>query len=298
MDKEKDLKKGNSQVSEAACSGSKCRTHRLAIQGIAALIQNANFKGFFTGSIYKGPLKAVCVPGLNCYSCPGAVGACPIGSLQNSLSGLTFRFPYYVLGLLIFFGAILGRAVCGFLCPFGLLQDLLNRIPFPKKIRTFRGDRKLRKLKYIVLILMVIIGPVMVKLTPIFCKYLCPSGTLAGLFLAFSDTKLFSAMGSIFAWKLSVLIMVVIAAVMIYRPFCKYLCPLGAIYAPFNKVAAISLVHKSDACISCGTCSAVCKMCADPSKDPRDPECIRCGDCISACPAKALQYEFFTKKRK
>lgn len=90
---------------------------RLAIQSVAALLQNANFKGFFTGKIYGGNLKNVCVPGLNCYSCPGAVGACPIGSLQSFLSSYSFKFPYYVVGLLIFFGALLGRVVCGFLCP-------------------------------------------------------------------------------------------------------------------------------------------------------------------------------------
>ena len=162
---------------------------RLTIQGIAALIQNANFKGFFTGTISQSASKAFCVPGLNCYSCPGAVGACPIGSLQNSLSGMTFRFPYYVLGLLIFFGAVVGRAVCGFLCPFGLLQDLLHKIPFPKKIRTFKGDRKLRRVKYIVLLVLVIGVPSFAKLTPAFCKYLCPSGTLSGLLLALGDRK-------------------------------------------------------------------------------------------------------------
>ena len=116
---------------------------RFGVQAAAALLQNANFKGFFTGRIYQGPLKQVCVPGLNCYSCPGAVGACPIGSLQSFLDARTFRFPYYVVGLLLFFGALLGRAVCGFLCPFGWIQELLGRIPFYKKYR-FRADRPLR----------------------------------------------------------------------------------------------------------------------------------------------------------
>ena len=109
----------------------------MGIQSLVALISNANFKGFFTGKIYTGAGKNVCVPGLNCYSCPGALGACPLGSLQSFLSGLKFRFPYYVLGLLLFFGALLGRAVCGFLCPFGFLQDLLYLIPFYKKNRFF-----------------------------------------------------------------------------------------------------------------------------------------------------------------
>ena len=179
----------------------KYKRFRMAVQGAAALLQNANFKGFFTGKIYEGNLKSVCVPGLNCYSCPGAAGSCPIGSLQNALSANKFRFPYYVLGLLIFFGAVLGRLVCGFLCPFGLLQDLLHKIPFPKKIKTFKGDKFLRELKYAVLIVMVIILPLFVKLTPVFCKYLCPSGTVSGLLLALGDTTLFRLFGSRFAWR-------------------------------------------------------------------------------------------------
>lgn len=271
---------------------------RLAIQGLASLIQNADLKGFITGGVSQSVTKAVCVPGLNCYSCPGAVGACPIGSLQNSLSGLSFRFPYYVLGLLIFFGALLGRAVCGFLCPFGLLQDLLNKIPFVKKIRTFKGDRKLRKMKYIVLIVLVIAIPIFAKLTPAFCKFLCPSGTLSGVLLAISDSKIIALLGGRFMWKLSILIIVVILSVMIYRPFCKYLCPLGAIYAPFNKVALLRMECDSESCIDCGACKDACGMGVDPTKDANDMECIRCGACIKSCPARALSYEFGFNKEK
>lgn len=271
---------------------------RLWIQGLAALIQNADFRGFFTGHISQSPTKAFCVPGLNCYSCPGAVGACPIGSLQNSLSGLSFRFPYYVLGLLIFFGAVLGRAVCGFLCPFGLLQDLLSKIPFPKKIRTFKGDRTLRKLKYAVLVVLVVIVPIFAKLTPAFCKYLCPSGTVSGLLLALADSRLFAVLGGTFVWKVSVLALVVILAIMIYRPFCKYLCPLGAFYAPFNRFALARMNCDKPACVDCGACSEICGMGVDPSEDPNDTECIRCGACIKACPAKALNYEFGLKEKR
>ena len=270
---------------------------RLAIQGLAALIQNADLKGFFTGQISQSATKAFCVPGLNCYSCPGAVGACPIGALQNSLSGMTFRFPYYVLGLLIFFGAFLGRAVCGFLCPFGLLQDLLNKIPFPKKIRTFKADRGLRRLKYVVLAVLVIIVPVFAKMTPAFCKYLCPSGTLSGILLAIADSRLFALLGSTFAWKVSVLVAIILLAVAIYRPFCKYLCPLGAFYAPFNKVALVGMSCDEAACVDCGACAEACGMGVDPSEEPNDTECIRCGACIKACPAKALSYEFGLKTK-
>ena len=98
---------------------------RHTIQALWAAFTNSHISGFVTGKIYTGKLKNACVPGLNCYSCPGAAGACPIGSLQAVVGSWNFKFAYYVIGFLIFVGAILGRLVCGFLCPFGLIQDLL-----------------------------------------------------------------------------------------------------------------------------------------------------------------------------
>ena len=177
---------------------------RHSIQTVATLLQNANFKGFFEGRIYQGPSKSVCVPGLNCYSCPGAIGACPIGSLQSYLSDLKFKVPYYVVGILIFVGALIGRAVCGFLCPFGLLQDLLDKIPFFKK-NSFKLDKYLRYFKYAVLGVFVLLLPFCFKLTPFFCKYICPSGTVAGLWLAALDKQIAGQLGGLFSLKLVIL---------------------------------------------------------------------------------------------
>lgn len=261
---------------------------RFSIQAVSTLLHNANLKGFFTGKIYQGAGKHICVPGLNCYSCPGAVGACPIGSLQGFLSGLKFRFPYYVLGLLIFFGALLGRAVCGFLCPFGFFQELLHKIPFPVKKNNFPGDRQLRWVKIAVLILMVAVLPVCFTLTPFFCKYLCPSGTLSGILLAARDAMLRAQLGGIFLWKLFVLTVILLGCLVVFRPFCKYLCPLGAIYGFFNRIALYRMELDSDKCVSCGACKKACKMGVDPVRKCNSPECIRCGDCVRACPVNAL----------
>ena len=271
---------------------------RFALQSLAALLQNANFKGFFTGRIYGGRLKNICVPGLNCYSCPGAAGACPIGALQNALSARHFKVPYYVVGLLLFFGALLGRAVCGFLCPFGFLQDLLHRIPFPKKLRTFKGDKPLRKLKYLVLLFAVLLLPTVCKLTPVFCKYICPSGTLSGILLTLSDSRLVSLLGGRFLWKCSILCLVILSGIVLFRPFCKYLCPLGAVYALFNRVSVVQMQVDAQKCTHCGACKSVCGMCVDPAETPNHTECIRCGKCIECCPHDALSYANLFQKEK
>ena len=270
---------------------------RIAIQSLSTLFHNANLKGFFTGKIYQGKAKTFCVPGLNCYSCPGATGACPIGSLQSFLSEFKIKIPYYVVGFLIFFGCVFGRIICGFLCPFGFIQDLINKIPFPKKIKSFKGDKILRKLKYVILIVFVIILPIFCKFTPAFCKYICPAGTLSGLLLAFSDTKLFAMFSSNFMFKACILGIILLLSVLIFRPFCKYLCPLGAFYSLFNKIAFVRMDKNSDKCSNCGACSDICPMNVNPAADVNNLECIRCGKCINACPENALSYLYPLKKK-
>ena len=269
------------------------------IQFCALLIQNANFRGFFTGKIFQGKTKAVCVPGINCYSCPGAVGACPIGSLQTFLASRPVKFPYYVCGFLLLFGTLLGRAVCGFLCPFGFIQELIHRIPFPKKkIAGFPGDALLRKLKYIVLAVFVIGLPLVLDYTPAFCKFLCPAGTLEGgvPLVLLKGGALHFQIGSLFFTKLAVLILTLVLCLFLFRPFCKYLCPLGALYALFNKVSIYRMRQDTERCTHCGACAAVCPMQVDPARDPNHSECIRCGRCCSACPEKALHLGFSDPK--
>ena len=135
---------------------------RRFIQLCAALIYNLNLRGFAEVSIYKGKRKGLCVPGLNCYSCPGAIGSCPLGTLQNSLAAMDRKLPFYILGTLLLFGVTLGRTICGFLCPFGFLQELLYKIPLPK-IKKNRFTMALSKVKYAVLAVFVIVLPIALK---------------------------------------------------------------------------------------------------------------------------------------
>ena len=264
----------------------KRQSRRTLVQCVAALLQNAYIPGFFKGVIYQGKSKLLCVPGLNCYSCPGALGACPIGSLQAAL-GRRGRFPAYVLGLLLLFGVLLGRLVCGFLCPFGLLQDLLDRIPLPKFKLPRRLDRPLRYVKYVVLILLVIGAVALAE--PVFCKYLCPAGLLeAGLPLTGLNPRLAGMRGTLFYVKLAILLFLVLLSLFVYRPFCKYLCPLGAFYGLFNGVGFYRMEVSEEKCVRCGKCAAACPMDVDVVKHPNSPECIRCGKCRDACPTKAI----------
>lgn len=279
------------------------RHARTAVQILFAALSNGYAAGFARGTIYKGPGKFVCVPGLNCYSCPGALGSCPIGAFQAVLSSRNYRFAFYVVGFLMVVGALLGRLVCGWLCPFGLVQDLLHKIPFPKKIRKVPGDRWLRWIKYVLLVGFVIVLPLTVvdvvgQGQPWFCKYICPSGTLlGGLPLIAANPALRDALGWLFTWKAAILVVLVLLSVVIYRPFCRYLCPLGAIYGLFNPIAVYRLKVEEDKCVRCGKCQSACKLNLAVYKTPNHAECIRCGDCMRACPTGAVHSTFTRKKR-
>ncbi len=270
---------------------------RTLIQLIAAVFFNGYAAGFAKGHIFKGGTKILCVPVLNCYSCPGALGSCPIGSLQAVLGSRHRRFSFYVLGLIMLFGILCGRLICGFLCPFGLLQDLLHRIPV-KKLRVNRKvDRVLRYAKYLVLAFLVFLLPVLVRNEfdmgeTWFCKYLCPAGALAGVPLILSDPTLQSALGFLFSWKMCLLLIVLISSTLIHRPFCKYLCPLGAFYGLFAKFSLYQMDIDKSRCIRCGKCESVCPMEVDCLKDINSSECIRCGKCKAECPVHAIESTF------
>lgn len=268
---------------------------RTVIQAGATLLSNLHLQNLTKGTVYRGNGKKLCVPGLNCYSCPAATASCPIGALQT-LIGSKHRFSYYVIGFLILIGVLLGRAVCGFLCPFGWFQELLYRIP-TKKVSTKKW-KLLKRVKYLVLVLLVFLLPLLSGLKngvgdPFFCKYLCPQGVLeAAIPLALADRNIRDALGPLFFFKSGILIVTVGTSIFIYRPFCKVLCPLGAFYALFNSVSFFQMQVKPEKCISCGKCTAACKMDVDVTKTPNHTECIRCGMCVSACPTGAATFYY------
>ncbi len=267
---------------------------RKLIQLYSALLFNANIKGFFNGQIYQGPMKNICTPGLNCYSCPGASGACPLGSLQNALGASEKRAPYYVVGIIILYGILLGRLICGFLCPFGFIQELLYKIKTPK-LKKNKFTKALSWFKYVILVFLTAVVPIMYGLRnvplPGFCKYICPAGTIEGAFGLLSN-KInegeLSRLGPLFTWKFILAVSIVVGCVFIFRMFCRFLCPLGALYGLFNKISILGIKLDKPSCTDCGLCISSCKM---DITHVGDHECISCGECISVCPTKAISFK-------
>ena len=267
-------------------------SQRRLVQMYSALLHNAYLKGFISGEIYKGQMKTACVPGLNCYSCPGSIGACPLGALQNALSSAGHRAGWYVLGILLLFGVTLGRTICGWLCPLGLFQELLHKIPVPK-IRRSRFTRMLSLLKYAVLAVFVLAVPLWYGFRydlplPAFCKYICPAGTAEGAVLLLShpdNASWYSMLGLLFTRKFVILLIIALACIFCYRSFCRFICPLGALYGLFNRFSIVGVHVDSQRCNGCGACVRSCGM---DVRRVGDHECIQCGKCMDSCVQGAI----------
>lgn len=284
--------------------GKRMKNPRPWVQAGWTLLTNSYATGFLNGAIYQGKTKALCVPGLNCYSCPGARGSCPVGALQASLNGNANSFPFYVFGTLLVFGALLGRFICGWLCPFGWIQELLFKLPPRKKWRRLRLEPQLRKLPYAVLLVFVLLLPIFLKGdfgigVPWFCKLICPAGTLMGAvpLLALNEA-LRSSAGWLFIWKFTLLTLLVALCLKLYRPFCRYLCPLGAFYGLMNPISIYRMHVDSEKCTRCSHCRSVCEMDIPVYQTPNAAACIRCGSCVRACPQGALRMGFGARTEK
>ena len=268
---------------------------RKLVQFMAFAVSDPHVANLGSGRLYKGPWKNFCNPGINCYSCPAAAFSCPIGALQAVNGSMDMKWSFYVTGTLCALGILLGRAVCGFLCPFGLLQELLYKIPLPKK----RLPQWPRYIKYVMLAGVVLLPVLLADETgmgdPYFCKYICPAGTIeGGLPLMLARHELRNMAGLLFAGKALIAVSTLIACMITARFFCKVLCPLGAFYGFFNSISLLRYKKDSEACISCGKCSRVCPMDIDPSKNPNSMECIRCGRCINVCSEHAISIRKLT----
>lgn len=276
-------------------------TVRKWVQVIIGFLTNSSWAFPFTKTIYQGPLKVICAPGLNCYSCPASTTYCPLGSIQQLLGGLRFAlengqhyFGLSVLGSIGVLGGLFGRLICGWACPFGFIQEILHKIPS----RKFGIPRMLSYGKYMFLLLFVVVLPLVLidefgTGHPWFCKFVCPAGTLeAGLPMLLLQPNLRNTIGLLFLNKFVILILFLTWAVFSSRPFCRTACPLGAFYALFSKVRLIKLHLDEAKCTNCKACHHVCPMGVKFNESPDDPECITCLACMNkACKFDAISLE-------
>lgn len=280
---------------------------RRYIQTAITFINNSYFGFIFTKRIYQGQLKVFCAPGLNCYSCPASIWACPIGSLQTifssiriSLQNFKFHVGLYVIGFLGTIGMIVGRFPCGWLCPFGFLQELIHKIPSKKyNIPTWTQYGKYFFLAFFVVILPILIVDEFGYGSTWFCKFVCPAGTLeAGIPMTIIDPSLRRLIGILFYNKLALLIIFLIAMVFIRRPFCRTICPLGGFYSLFNKVSIVRMKHDDKKCVRCNQCFRDCPMHLKFYEGANQLNCIRCFKCYdTSCKYGAISIEIVGKEK-
>jgi ferredoxin-type protein NapH len=225
-------------------------------------------------------LHTMCSPVFHCYACPLATFACPIGVIAQF--GAIHVFPFIAIGLLIAVGALLGTLICGWVCPFGFLQDLTAKVPTPK----FDLPKYTGYFRYVVLIVTVLAIPYFFgEGHPLFVCRVCPAGaleaavpTMAGQAIAHEVIVWPSAL------KLTILVTFLVAIFFIKRPWCRVLCPLGAIFSLFNRVSAFFLRFDVDKCTHCEKCHKLCEYGIEPEKTPNDLHCIRCLECTQCSP--------------
>lgn len=233
-----------------------------------------------------GPeLKWFCAPVLNCHSCSLAWFACPIGVFVHYAG---YRvFPFLAVGIVLLLGVLLGRLLCGWICPFGFLQDLLHKIPSPK----FGLPRWTRGIKYGVLLVMVIVIPFSLGEQTLFsfCR-VCPASAVQ-VTVPNAVRAGFAGLEASTWIKLALLVAVLALAVFCCRSFCRVFCPLGALLAPLNYLSFWTVKIPTADCKRCGKCDTLCPVEGKPSLRVADgvhpgraPECIACNECRSACP--------------
>jgi len=240
----------------------------------------------FMNSFVFQSLKAVPCLGMNCYACPGAIFACPIGTLQHF--AVIRQIPFYTLGVLALAGLLVGRLACGWLCPFGWLQELVFGLGRKWRRPVWRVSERWGGLPYVFLVVLVGIVP-MLTLEPWFSK-LCPVGTIeAGIPIVLTNAELRAEVGWLFLLKVAILVAFLLWMVRSKRPFCRFVCPLGAIWSPFNRLSRLRLVVDQESCTACDACRQVCPVDIAVHEEADSMRCVRCLECIEACPEMAIR---------
>ena len=234
----------------------------------------------FANSYYFSFLKYCSFPVFNCYSCPLAVFACPVGTIQFFLA--RGSFPFLAVGIIGLTGILVGRMTCGWLCPFGFLQELMYKIS-PYRIKL---SHKWDNLKYVFLGLGVIILPLFWVDSfglgeHYFCE-ICPAGTLeAGIPHLLMDASLRPLAGGFFIFKLMLLFATIFLVFVVRRGFCRLICPLGAMLGVFNGIAGLKISVNKPKCNQCAQCFTDCPVDLNIYEAEGSPSCINCLECTS-----------------
>ncbi|MHC5036099.1 MAG: 4Fe-4S binding protein [Planctomycetota bacterium] len=252
-------------------------------------VLNPLFPRFIPG--WTEATMGICIPAMNCWSCPAAIFACPVGAVGQFLARGVF--PFLSLGILVLVGSLTGRLVCGWVCPFGLIQDLMFKIPTRRKFRT---PHALRWTKYVLLVVTVVAIPLFFGVDGgfdevagyFYCRW-CPAGTVeasipVNIQMSVQGTKGWGAMilGYLASVKFWIAMSFLVSFVVWYRPFCKIACPIGAFLGLFNRVSFLTFGHNRGDCKSCFDCQDICPQIPDVVITDNPPECIRCYRCHAA----------------
>ena len=255
---------------------------RTRVQWLSLIATNAYLGFFKTKQVYQGGLKSACVPFLNCHSCPSALFSCPVGTIQHFMT--MRKFPYLVTSYLISVGIMVGSLACGWICPFGLLQDLLYKIRSVK----IKIPQKLSVLRYLLLFFLVILFPVISRET--WFSKLCPMGTIQAAipWVIWNPTipvygepaVSIQSLGFLFIVKILIAFLFLGLFVASKRPFCRLACPLGAIFGFFNKYSLLRIEVNTRDCKDCQKCKDLCPVDINISDDPGASTCVRCFKCL------------------
>ena len=249
--------------------------HRRIVQSLSLIGLHASW----------GPqAKWICNPVLSCHSCALSWFACPIGVFVH-YAGYHI-FPFMAVGMVVLVGALAGRLLCGWVCPFGFLQDMLYKIRSPKVTL----PEWTRYVKYGVLVVTVIAIPFLLGESTMwsFCRG-CPA---AAIQVGLPDWILggFGALTPAQVARFGILAAVIGLAIVSLRGFCRMLCPIGAMMAPLNYVSGWAVAPLSP-CRGCRQCDSVCPTDVRPSAminrglpPSRQLDCIVCHDCQTVCP--------------
>jgi ferredoxin len=233
------------------------------------------------GFLHQHPLPGIMPPGVD--------ALCPFGGLESlwallASGGMLQRVAasaFILLVASIGITILFRRAFCGQICPLGALQGAaagLGKFLFKRKFKLPSAvDRPLRWLKYVVLVVLVITtwfaGSLVVR----------PYDPWVA-FMHLSSAELWTGF-----WVGALILVGSLVASLVYdRFFCKYLCPMGAMYGLVSKLGLYRVRRDETKCIDCGKCDKACPVDLEVSKgkDVTSAECLACGLCVNACPAE------------